>query len=263
MARDIDVQDLPPVMADDEEAVEKAKGDRWHSEEIHRRDSLPVIPQECEPAFCWLRISRCSPHPARDGSLRHIESEHQELSMDARRAPGWILRNHPKYQVSNLLRNALSSDHSARSGDRPPVQREPSPVPSHDGFRTHYDQGLLPAGPEPLGNNPEELIDHNHSCSTIVLRKKPVNAIELGRFHGLPSKWESGCHRISIERQPLIRQDPGVKLPPHQSSPLPYNSCRDGRGPCAPVRIGRRDKNEGRSRMSRFGTGACSDSTGQ
>ncbi len=27
----------------------------------------------------------------------------------------------------------------------------------------HHDQGLLPARPEPLGKNPEELIDHNHS----------------------------------------------------------------------------------------------------
>jgi hypothetical protein len=32
--RDINVQDAPPVMTDDEEAVEHAERNRWHSEEI-------------------------------------------------------------------------------------------------------------------------------------------------------------------------------------------------------------------------------------
>jgi hypothetical protein len=55
-----------------------------------------------------------------------------------------------------------------------------------------------------------------------------------------------------------------VLKPPHrQSSPLPYRSCRDGQELCAPVQICKKDKKEGHSRMSRFGSGVGSDSTDQ
>jgi len=104
MARNIEVQDLPTIMADDEKTVEHAKGDRCTVKKSIAAIASPVIPQECKPARRRFRISRCSPHPTRDGSLRYIESEHQELSMDARCAPGWILGDHSKYQVSNFLR---------------------------------------------------------------------------------------------------------------------------------------------------------------
>jgi len=43
MLRDVNVQDVPPVMTDDEEAVEHAERDRWHSKEIHGRNRFPVV----------------------------------------------------------------------------------------------------------------------------------------------------------------------------------------------------------------------------
>ncbi len=46
-----------------------------------------------------------------------------------------------------------------------------------------------------------------------------------------------------------------MKLRLRQPNPPPCNSFHDGREPCVPVRIGREDRNEGRSRMSRFGSG--------
>ncbi len=51
-------------MGDDEEAIEYAKGERRHSEEIHCGDGLAVIAQECRPSLCRfgfrgaLRIQR-------------------------------------------------------------------------------------------------------------------------------------------------------------------------------------------------------------
>jgi hypothetical protein len=53
----------------------------------------------------------------------------------------------------------------------------------------------------------------------------------------------------------------GVKSLPRQPSLPLYSSSHDGREPCAPVRIGRDGRSEGRSKMSRFDNGAGSDST--
>jgi hypothetical protein len=47
----IEVEDAPPVMSDDEKAVEHAKGQCWHGKEIHRGDGFTVIPQECIPSL--------------------------------------------------------------------------------------------------------------------------------------------------------------------------------------------------------------------
>jgi hypothetical protein len=82
------------VVTDDEEAVEHTERERRHGEEVHRRDGFPVIPQEREPTFGSFRVSRRSSHPAGDGSLRDIESEHEEFPGDAQRSPGRIFDIH-------------------------------------------------------------------------------------------------------------------------------------------------------------------------
>ena len=43
MARDIEVQDTPAVMTDNEEAIEETESDRRNGEEIHGRDGFAVI----------------------------------------------------------------------------------------------------------------------------------------------------------------------------------------------------------------------------
>ena len=46
MACDIEVQDVPAVMTDNEEAIEETESDRRYREEVHGCDCLAVIPQE-------------------------------------------------------------------------------------------------------------------------------------------------------------------------------------------------------------------------
>ncbi len=46
MLRDVNVQDAPTIMTDDEEAVEHAERNRWRSEEIHRRNRFPMVSKE-------------------------------------------------------------------------------------------------------------------------------------------------------------------------------------------------------------------------
>src|SRR5664280_1397024 len=46
IASHVAVQDPTPVVADDEEVVQNAEGQRRHSEKIHRRNGLAMVPQE-------------------------------------------------------------------------------------------------------------------------------------------------------------------------------------------------------------------------
>src|SRR5664280_1872834 len=51
MASDVEVQDAAAIMTDDEEAVQHPKGESGDGEEIHGRDSFPMIAQKGQPAL--------------------------------------------------------------------------------------------------------------------------------------------------------------------------------------------------------------------
>lgn len=76
MFRHIKMKGTPPVMSNDEEAVEHAKGKRMQGEEIHRGDGLTMIAQKRGPTLCRLGISMGLSHPTQNGSLRNIEAQH-------------------------------------------------------------------------------------------------------------------------------------------------------------------------------------------
>jgi len=46
MLRNVNLQDAPPIMTDDEEAVEHAERNRWHREEIHGGNRFPMVVKE-------------------------------------------------------------------------------------------------------------------------------------------------------------------------------------------------------------------------
>jgi hypothetical protein len=63
VTRDIEIQDSPAVVGDDEEAVQHAECEGRYGEEIHRGDGLAMVVQEGQPAFRWLRVFRGMLHP--------------------------------------------------------------------------------------------------------------------------------------------------------------------------------------------------------
>src|SRR5712691_10239131 len=159
MLGDIEVQDAPTIVTDDEKAIERAEGDRRNSKEVHRGNRFPVITEKGKPARGRLRISRCPFHPTRDRSLRNIKTEHEKLPMDAWRSPRWILNDHPEDQFLNLLRRLPSPDGPPNLGDQLPVQTESAPVPTHHGFGCDRNEGPLPSGPKSTNGDPEELVE--------------------------------------------------------------------------------------------------------
>ena len=77
------VKNSTPVVASDENAVESAKGERGHGEEIHRGNGLAMVAQECQPALSRVGRSWCSPHPARNRWFRHVEAQLERLTKNA------------------------------------------------------------------------------------------------------------------------------------------------------------------------------------
>jgi hypothetical protein len=153
------VENLPPIVADDEEAIEHTESDGWNREEVHRGDGFPMVSKEREPSFCHFGISRRPFHAARDGSLGNIKTEHEKLAMDARCTPSWILGDHPEDQIPNLLRNSSPSCWLSDPGDQTPVESKACPVPTDDGFGRNHDEGLFPLRPKPTSGDPEEFVD--------------------------------------------------------------------------------------------------------
>jgi hypothetical protein len=74
--RDVEMRDTPAIVADDKEAVEDAEGDRGHGGEVHGRNRVAMIAKKGQPTPGKFGISGCPRHPARDGSLRNLESQH-------------------------------------------------------------------------------------------------------------------------------------------------------------------------------------------
>jgi len=62
------MQNAPTVVADDKEAVEHTEGDRWHGEEVHRRNGFSML-DGC--ARTQASVSQAKPLAAR------LERKHQ------------------------------------------------------------------------------------------------------------------------------------------------------------------------------------------
>jgi hypothetical protein len=45
------MQDLTPIMADDEKAVQNTKRERWDGEKVHRRNGLAMVSEERQPSL--------------------------------------------------------------------------------------------------------------------------------------------------------------------------------------------------------------------
>src|SRR5205807_2699921 len=159
MGRNVEMQDTPATVGDDKEAIEHTEGDGRNGKEVHRRDGFPVISKKGKPAFCWLRVSRSSFHPAGNRSFRDIETEHEKFAVNTWGAPGGVLCDHPKDQIADFLGSPSPAHYPAASGNCPPIEGESRSVPTDNRLRAHNDESLFPFGPEPSRHDPEELIE--------------------------------------------------------------------------------------------------------
>jgi hypothetical protein len=83
------VQDLTPVRADDEKAVQNTNRERWDGEEVHRSNGLAMVSEERQQSLHGIWISRNSPDPSRDTPFRNIETLLEQFVVNARRLRHW------------------------------------------------------------------------------------------------------------------------------------------------------------------------------
>src|SRR6516225_1833209 len=115
ISRDIAMQDLTPLVADDEKAVQNTKRERWDGEKVHRRNGLAMVPEERQPLLDGIWISRGSPDPSRDTPFRDLETQLEQFAMNARCSPGRILGNHTEDQGASLFADTLPPSYSSES----------------------------------------------------------------------------------------------------------------------------------------------------
>src|SRR5258708_9711359 len=160
---EIEMQDVATIVADDGEAVEHTERNRWHGEEVHRRNRFPMVSKESEPTFGWVNISRRSFYPTGDCSLGELKTEHEEFPMYPRRSPGCALGSHLEDQLPNLLRRRSSSNLRPHPAHQPPLHPHTCPVPTDYGFRREDDESLFPSCPESTNDDPEELVERTYT----------------------------------------------------------------------------------------------------
>src|SRR5438105_11534584 len=116
----------------------------------------------------WLGVSRRPLHPAGDGSLGGIEAQHEQFTVNARRAPGWVLRHHTEDQLPNFRGQFFPTDRFSRLRDPTPVQSKTSAMPANDRLRIHEHERLLPGTPETTGEYPEDFVNRSHPGSGML-----------------------------------------------------------------------------------------------
>jgi len=76
LACHIAMQDSPPVMRNDEEAVQHSESECRHGKEIHRGNGSTMVAQKCHPSLCRLRIPRRFSHPTAGGPVMKLPRTH-------------------------------------------------------------------------------------------------------------------------------------------------------------------------------------------
>lgn len=159
MGSNVEMQDTPTIIIDDDEAVVDSERKRRNGEEIHCRDCFLMISKKGKPTPGRMRDPGGSFHPAWDRSLGNIEFEHQKLTVDAGCTPGRVLGNHVEDQIVHFLGCHLSPNPPSDSGNQTPMETKTSSMPTNYGFRCDDDQGLIPTRPETTSNHPEQPIE--------------------------------------------------------------------------------------------------------
>jgi hypothetical protein len=110
----MEMQDLTPVVADEEKAVQHTKRERWDGEKVHRGNGLAMVSEERQPWLDGIGISWGS-LPSRDTPFREIETQLAQFAVNARGSPGRILGNHSKDQGADLFADTLPPSYSSES----------------------------------------------------------------------------------------------------------------------------------------------------
>jgi hypothetical protein len=118
MLRDVEMQDSPPFVLDDEETVQHSEARARNGEEVEGDDGLAVVMKKCEPFFGCVASTLRSRQIACDGSLRQHKAEFLQFSVGPRCAPVGVLLGQAANQCAKFRRDPRAT------ATRPDFQRQ-------------------------------------------------------------------------------------------------------------------------------------------
>ena len=121
------MHDPPSVVSQNQKHVQDLKPDRRHGKEVNRHHGFDVILQERPPVLRW-RIPRAYDVFAHAG-LADINTEFEQLAVDAVCAPKWILTAHLPNQLADFFRHRWTPG-LAMTNSPGPEQPEAITVPA-------------------------------------------------------------------------------------------------------------------------------------
>jgi hypothetical protein len=95
----LEPQQLPSAEAEHQKRKQSLKHQGQNHKQVNGRDRMRVVAEECLPA---LRRRSTLHHVFRDHRLGDLKAEHQQLAMDPRRSPLWVLFAHPSDEIVQL-----------------------------------------------------------------------------------------------------------------------------------------------------------------
>jgi len=152
---DVEMQDAPSVMSQDQEDEEDLIPHGWYDEEVDGRDVSDVILQEALPGL--RRRLPLTDHVFRNRRLVEFDPDLSQLADNVWSTPERIGERHTPDEVADFLRGCWPPRLPGARELRP-VLAELAPTPCDDGFGSNDHERLTPAGPGPREPGPEDAI---------------------------------------------------------------------------------------------------------
>ena len=183
-SRHVDMQDVAPIVGEDDEDEQDPAGERRDREEVDRDRRAEMVGEERAPALRgWPPPTR---HQPRNGPLGDVEPQLQQFPMDARRAPEGVRDGHLLDQTRDVSADLWPA--AARTRSACPVPREAEAMPGNDRRGSDDHQGRFPVRPRPSQSDP----------------KKPIGPTNGGLRSGAPVNSQLLLQRQVLEDQGAV-----------------------------------------------------------
>src|SRR5204862_5029282 len=126
----VDPDKVPAGQPNDDEDIEQIAPNGRNNEQVHGADVRCVVTQEGPPSLG--RGAASLDHVLRDARLSDLETELEQLTMDARRSPQRIFRAYPPDQRAQIRGDLRPT--SERAGFPTPIPTEAGPMPTYEGL---------------------------------------------------------------------------------------------------------------------------------
>ena len=137
ICRNVEMNNVSPVMPQNDENIQHAKRRGRQCKEVAGRDIPNVIVEKRTPSLGrWLARAN---HVLGYRPFGHMVAQQKQFGQDSGCAPGWVFAGHAPNQVTNLVFDARASGFTSPCFS-PPVIFESLTMPSDYGFRLYDDE---------------------------------------------------------------------------------------------------------------------------